>query len=512
MTFSLSATVITQMHEDSDLSGLGNIPGVVVQQSGTGNSVFTAYFLGNKKVNILGTLTIDPTKEVLICGVAEYNRTLEIFGTGTLNLGRNIEFEDGDYQTPGVAIIMTNNNLSACCSGQAFNIRKRGRLNWNGATLISNASIRWEARARVNIKNAKIIGNRGSLCNISNHSSLTNIDGLELVNDVCIDFHIPPFKCTNLDIKNSEKGLQILHTEEPRSITPYIIHNYNSIGVTKDLCVSNGANLELINTKKSVELSNIITDNELSVIQYFKEFKLSAYDTSNNPIEGAKYYFTDTDNGSRFDIEPRNTNIRYHFLQTKIYSQVSDNLGVFPPERILTEVDYITEVDSDVIKDFRGIKNSYKAFFNINLISYLHNYALLTRPMSGCDINDLSISLSEDNLITEKDITVVSNYDKIDTAEKFYDKAKEYLFNNYTGEKNTLVTRSDNTVYAGSYNIIIDDSADTVFSIDNNNINIKSDVFDGNIITTGQITFPNNFNIEGFYQDSSGISSFITIK
>ena len=59
--------------------------------------------------------------------------------------------------------------------------------------------------------------------------------------------------------------------------------------------------------------------------------------------------------------------------------------------------------------------------------------------------------LFADASVTETDKTVVDGYLQLETPEKFYDRAKAFLVDNYAGETATIVSRSGNTINAGTY-------------------------------------------------------------
>jgi hypothetical protein len=93
----------------------------------------------------------------------------------------------------------------------------------------------------------------------------------------------------------------------------------------------------------------------------------------------------------------------------------------------------------------------------------------------------------------------VDAYTTIDNPEEFYDRAKSYLYDNYAGETATIVSRSGNTINAGSYNLVVDASAASVFAFDGSTITIKATQFVGNIISSGTFTLLNGAEILGTY-------------
>jgi hypothetical protein len=101
----------------------------------------------------------------------------------------------------------------------------------------------------------------------------------------------------------------------------------------------------------------------------------------------------------------------------------------------------------------------------------------------------------------------VDAYTSIDTPQKFYDRAKSYLVDNFLGETSPIVSRDGSTINAGAYNIIFDTTATNPFSISGGTITLNASSFNGTIITSGQVTI-NTTSYAGSISDSSGTRSF----
>ena len=95
-------------------------------------------------------------------------------------------------------------------------------------------------------------------------------------------------------------------------------------------------------------------------------------------------------------------------------------------------------------------------------------------------------------------------YTEIDTPEKFYDRAKSYLCDNYAGEGSTIVSRAGNEIDLGSYNLVVDATATEAFAISGTTITIKASTFTGDLTTTGTITLSNGASVLGQYTDANG--------
>ena len=109
-----------------------------------------------------------------------------------------------------------------------------------------------------------------------------------------------------------------------------------------------------------------------------------------------------------------------------------------------------------------------------------YDYALSTSNILLYGVGDLDYETAvlPDFSITESTKATVDAYTEIDTPQKFYDRAKSYLYDNFAGETSTLVSRDGNTINA-KHNIVIDKDAGSAFAISGNEIRIKATTFIG---------------------------------
>ena len=152
--------------------------------------------------------------------------------------------------------------------------------------------------------------------------------------------------------------------------------------------------------------------------------------------------------------------------------------------------------------DRRSDSNTNADDFTFKFCSYGHSLSSSTQALKG--LGELSVGwvLFDDLTISEPDKSKVDDYTEIETPEKFYDKAKAYLTDNYAGEGATIVSRAGNEIDLGSYNVI-DSSASSAFAFDGSTITIKATTFVGNLTTTGVITLTDS-NVQGRYTDANG--------
>ena len=137
-----------------------------------------------------------------------------------------------------------------------------------------------------------------------------------------------------------------------------------------------------------------------------------------------------------------------------------------------------------------------------------YNYLLNSSTQQLKGIGELYFDwvLFNDELISEPDKTKVDDYIAIIDSDRFYDRAKSYLIDNYAGELSTLVTRAGLTIDAGDKHIVLDPNvtdAASAFAFDSgtNTLTIKCTSFTGNLTTTGTITVQSGVTVLGTIVD-----------
>lgn len=141
---------------------------------------------------------------------------------------------------------------------------------------------------------------------------------------------------------------------------------------------------------------------------------------------------------------------------------------------------------------------------SLNIIAWLKQ--IVSQVISVEDTFDFPITLLNDLSLTETNKTIVDAYTEIETPQKLYDRAKAYLYDNYSGESSPLIIRSNSSVDLGAYDLVIDASATPAFSLSGNTITIHADNYTGDITTTGAVSFANGATITGGIIDSNGDS------
>jgi hypothetical protein len=151
------------------------------------------------------------------------------------------------------------------------------------------------------------------------------------------------------------------------------------------------------------------------------------------------------------------------------------------PEHFDRHTDILTTTGDKNISD-----GTLYAPYKLNCI--LFDKVIISQTISLTDTFDSQITMLPDTVLMETTKATVDAYTEINTPEKWYDRAKSYLYDNYAGETETIVTRNGNVINAGSYNVTIDATAVSAFAFDGSTITIKASTFTGNINTSGIFT------------------------
>ena len=213
-------------------------------------------------------------------------------------------------------------------------------------------------------------------------------------------------------------------------------------------------------------------------------------------ITDVAYYAVDTDNGGRinFNLFDSTADLVYTDSDVGPLVSISPVVEYMAGESTTRFID--DRLDSDTI--------------TFRFISYLTNISSSSPNLIGLGDLDLDIVNPSDASITEINKVTVDTYTEIETAAKFYDRAKAYLYDNFSGEISTVVARSGNAINAGSYDVDIDATAASAYDLTGNTITIKTTQFIGSITTAGTFTLSNGATLVGTVVSSS--VNFTTIS
>lgn len=510
MAFSLSGSTITQSGTDASLAGLAAIAGVTTVAQAT----HTTYNIGNLQLLVTGTLTIDPEIETLYCGyVSATTRMVRV--TGTLNIGKAITENGFTRYSEGLAIYL-DDTVDAFVQPGYIEFTNTSTFNWNGGTISQQFGVSgfYGGVVRVNSANAKWIyrgrSSNNQLRQETNDliaSAFTFIGGDMAIVGTSMQLNgYNPIHCTGA----------LAHSSATPNVE-YILRDYagGDKGNQKDVKCWAGNRTILYNSATGTDLkvgSHQPNATAFGTVRVYSEVDIVATQFGSGAIAGAKLWFQDYNNGNRrlYDQEAPNIDLR----NTITYTATSDGSGVFATQLVLTgavlaDLSYGAATDATntgmYAWDYRSKNGNTTDLFDIALASY--NHALLQLndvPLKGAGGVSQSAVFFVDQSLTQATKATVDAYTTLETPQKFYDRAKSWLVDNYTGQATTLVSRSGTLIDAGSYNVTIDATAAQAFALLGNTITIKANIYTGDMTTTGVITLANGAQFVGARTDANG--------
>ena len=290
------------------------------------------------------------------------------------------------------------------------------------------------------------------------------------------------------------------------------IYDYNFVGNNNNYGTDRVQPAEFFNVDVGTGLRQFSATNNLNGhISFFQELRVNVSGLDGLPIEGAIVRVPTTDHGNRID-DPRPL-----FQNSRTFSNNEFNLSeattgasgqVFFPE-LLTGRMWVRNSNTEQLDLYSqsgvaGVDDFTAQFISFNELPSSEN--LILHSSSEILVNKV---LLPDGSLTELNESIVRGYTSISIASEFYDYAKVYLVDNFKGEQSTIVSRSGETINAGSYNVTFNPSAAEVFSFDEatSTITVKSTSYSGGITTVGEITVADGVSITGSTFSSLNLTS-----
>jgi hypothetical protein len=501
MSFSEASGIITQTGTDTNLSGLNGVTGVTVVDNGSHKT----YHLDDKKLRINGTLTIDPQVECLLFE----RQNLDIYGT--LNFGVTSSIGGATRYSRSIGLISHDDGY------ERFLVQSGGTLNWNGGAMKLRGGCNFMAGSTVNITNGIIIATHSTTGQrLRMNTADCSVDGLSIDGNLRFDVFKTFVSFNRYNSSFTATGaIQKIGSGGNHGGTddPFVLTDFDAQGLRS----SNGDFIGSSYAATKIEFVNMgftgdfiiahdSTGGTKAVTTLYKDVELKIVDTNMSIIEGAKYWATDKNNDHRFvgTAEWRgNMNADETFSSDRVYTGSTNSSGE-ATTRLLTRTCYGGKSTGSIYNgettvDYRGETTDNTDVFNFYIASYEHTLNNVSPSCIGTGVLEQQVVLFADVFLTESDKTIVDAYAEIDTPEKFYNRAKAYLVDNYAGETSTIVSRDGNTIDAGTYDVVVDAGAGSAFAISDNTLTIKATTFVGNIITSGSTTLSNNAVVIGTF-------------
>ena len=519
-SFSLSGSTITQTGTDTDLSGLSSISGVTILQQGVGtDSEYIVYDIGNYNLIINGTLTIDASKEQLLIGSSAPTNIVTVNGTLSINDFETINSFTSYRQRTAIRSTYTNND---CCGNFSLNVTNGATFNMLGGAIEASSSIQFQANSTINIESGRIelLPSSNPQYQIRQFSTSFTANNFFMVKYVLVIIG-RPLQLDNYTPTQADEGI-LFSSSSDDFVHEFRNYSGGSRGNRLDLGLWSSKKGKIINSASGTDLiiGEHLTSNTSSTgtWQITKEISPTIIDITGNPIQNAKLFIRDTDNGNRIDGNG------FNFTDDRTYFASSNASGVIATTEILTGAVNHLSASGTITFDRRSKNNDTNDEFDILFYHYNKVLSRGTQKLKGVDELSFEYILFDDTNITEEDPTVVASYATIDNLGQLYDYAKYWKQLNETNievpsTNKLLIEINSSLLDLDDYNLTIDATATSVFSVDTSTktITIKSSTlltsskFIG-ITTTGTITTSNGASLEHGYIDASGTHKFVNLK
>ncbi len=511
MTFSLSGTTITQSGTDADLSGLSGLAGVDYSELTGGEYTFRQALLPvNHMLVITGDLTLDAnTDSLVIPHTSGTFLCLDITASGSLSI--TDQKSDGahtlNYQKKALHILNQTDNHWNPANGVTIS----GDLIMKGGAIISSSHINFLANSSLTVEGDSLVAvgdaasGSANLFRFGNSQADVSIDGLilqggsnafETARIAQLDNYAPQFA-----------------TEGIMSYGTVTLYGYNPQNCEKDFAFISSGSFYIVYGMADKSPSASVHFDHASAsgggwVKIRKYLNLTLLDETGAPVANAASYLKDTDHAQRYNkLEDLTADIEY--LAT------SDANGLINHDLLLANVqvgagENVGRDSAARPVDYRSKNNSHEYKMDAALFAYgykprLANDIDLTGLDSGVNV---ALVLIEDKDITEPDQTIVAAYDEITTAPQFYDAAKLWLVNHYSGQSQPLVSIEGGDTVLSDYDIVVDATANQAFDFDGSTLTIKAHVFEDNLRLENDstVTIRNGAEVSGTIQDRNGDS------
>lgn len=512
MAFSLSGTTITQTGTDTSLAGLSGIAGVTTS---TFFGVVTVFNIGNYRLVINGTLSFNAELQALQIGTGAAFPNIEVAGVFDIGLLQSKAYTASQNPAGGSftrvqrrpAVVCNRISPSTFLTTEAsLQVNSGGVCRMYGTTLLHGGTIHCVAGSTFEAFDGMLycIANRhrwfysavGGTRLYLGGDDATNGGVLNLVGTSVQYIGIEP---DQVDLVYSRDST-LRNFVSNRCVT--IDHRVDNASVTLSLNPLNGSDCRF-NVSENPANNRVQNTGGLLVK---REVNVQVTDSGGVPIQNCKVVVPYTDDGNRRDgLGQTITTLISESGVTNLSGAVSLNVLLAAWIRTTAGVAGIANQGLNAPTYLNKNGNGTADLFDIRFFSYGYmlseNTNVSLRGQNALQINRIILS---DASITNVNKSSVDAYTSIDTSAKFYDRAKSWLFDNYAGQTATLVTRSGNLINAGSYNVVIDATAASVFSLVGNTITIKASTFTGDMSTTGLITLANGATFNGTRTDANG--------
>lgn len=500
---------------ETDLLGLRGLNEVDYVLS-AGKYTFT--LVGETRIVIQsgGDLTIDSDVEKLVGGVTPgvNQNTVKVQSGGRLQLGRETNVSGFVSYSEGDVLSFTNDTTDTFFvfleSQSNLLIESGATLDWYGGNVVTIGAVSFMSGSTINTysQNAKLLFVQGSstqLGQLRQRTSGATFNGLTLETGLYVPI-ANPISFADFNPVTCEVAVDI-SSSTPDNVFLTFFDFLAGQGNVRDVAMKNNKWLRFVNTNNGSDIdfnTRSSGTGDAGLAECRKEVRLTVKDGSGSPVQDVLVYGADNDNGNRVPANTYNNNPDY--VADRVYSDTTDAFGIaeFVGDTGSILFAVLQRTAPGFAADYRGATNDNSDLFLLRAVSYDRQITDINLNLKGIGVLEQDVFALLDNLITETDKATVDAYTEIETSQKFYDRAKSWLYDNYAGETSTLVSRNGTEINAGAYDVVIDATAVSPFSVAGNTITIKASTYIGDMTTTGTITLLNGATFNGTRTDTNG--------
>lgn len=505
-TVSANYPIITQSGTDTSLSALATLPGVA--NLNLGNA--TIYNPVNTQLNVTGTLSFDGLTEKLVynnqtdtaVGGTQRDNDIRVSGTLTVNLssvvnGVTIYAPDFVYFSRRPAPSGGGGEHQINTTGSSFYIISTGTANLTGGTYAIRHNFACQSGGRFNVVGSHLKGN-GSRFWMQN-GSITTFSNCTIEN-FSIFFNSFPTTLSGVTFRNCGTiTKEVTHSAGFDAAPNVILAPQWQATANPIVNIWGGSWLRVKNASAGSSLGVLDTATTpwaSGIYDYVQDVSFTTRDLAGAGVVGFKFYAAESNDGNRRNVRQYtgvgpfydNTDVR-----TMLFTTATGGVSNTIEMRLRAGVTTLTPTSTPgsgglVTTNFGQTTSDEYDFFGIGYIYNLSQNRIQCRAQGPQSIATVALP---DLSITQSNMTTVSAYTSLDTAQQLYDFAKYHLYTNFAGQSATYITRSGNVIAAGSLNFIINQSAASVLTPSGSSIAIKSANFTGSITTSGSVILAN---------------------
>lgn len=529
--YTLGSNTITQSGTDNNLSGLAGVSGVAVTTLGG----VTYYNIGNRRLNFNGTQIVDGRTERVISTFTSNGYVFRVNGTLTIN-----DFEDksGDITYFEDVVFHSTYVDNFCCGDFGFRVTQNGTLIMNGGYIRSDSSVYFEKDSRLEITQG------GFVTNTTNNT----IQMRFFSDDYAINgFFVKNFKFTvavDALATSTLNGLELFGgaVATSGSLTAgseYVFEDFASSGFGTDqqIDVNDRNYLTFLNAVNGSDLTvaGVIADSRASgLYRNYKRVKVKIETIDGVAAEGVEIYLRDTDNGNRRNwaagSQGGDNYAAINFSNDRVYNQTTNAVGETNAFDVLLAAlarpvgnkNNAPNTGLNTI-DIRGKNNDNTDLFDFHILGYLYSYSSKEKELKGAGNLEFTEVVFNDPNISETNRTTVDAYTDINNLDMLYDRAKSWKVTTanlaFPAIETQLITANGSTLDLGNFDLVVDGTAGSAFSVDviNNIITIKTaDLLSGDkfttVTTSGTVSTANGAQLDFGYTDSTGINKYVRLN